>query len=109
MLSIDPTVYVKYRAEQAAVTREPEKFFDLYRLRAVAYRTAGYEYASVQFDQFIEPYRLQALGEIQKAIEIASATFEAHLTETALDGSHDTAALTDLEKFVLNELGDQLK
>lgn len=107
--NLDPFQYIKFRAEQLALTEMPDLFAVRYAARGAAFRTKAYEQANDAYQVFITPFTERAAVELRKAIEIANATLEANLIGDAPDGSHDAEQLTDLEKFVLDELDEQLK
>lgn len=101
---LTPEMYVRFRAEQMALTEDTTGFQAVHMARGLSFRTDNYGAADAAYQGFIEPYRIRATAEFKKAVEAAQKVFEANLAGNTQDGSHDAAPLTDDEKALFDSM-----
>lgn len=101
---LTPEMYVRFRAEQMALTEDTAGFQAVHMARGLSFRTDNYGAADAAYQGFIEPYRVRATAELKQATDAARTTFEANLAGNTQDGSHDAAPLTDDEKALFDSM-----
>jgi len=112
MERIDPTVYVRARAEQLAMAEDLVKFQELYTARGLSFGTEAGTSAVEAYDQFLEPFRKQAYHQLESVVtEANKAARDAYvkvlndgLSKQGLTGAHDAAEMDEDELAKFNEI-----
>lgn len=112
MERIDPTVYVRARAEQLAMAADLPKFQELYIARGLSFATDAGTSAVEAYDQFLDPFRKQAYAQLEKAVTAANEAAKAAyvkaineaLAKESLTGAHDAAEMDEDELAKFNEI-----